>query len=65
MGKPKKRVSPRIANRVNRDFERLIFLCILGAVRAASAPWECNLPEIIRRVVILVYIDFWDETGFW
>ena len=38
MGEPKKRVSPRIANQVNRDFERL--LCILGAVRAT--PWECN-----------------------
>jgi len=36
MGEPKKRVSPRIANQVNRDFERLIFLCILGAVRAAN-----------------------------
>ena len=42
MGEPKKRVSPRIANQVNRDFERLIFLCILGAVRATNAPWECN-----------------------
>jgi len=38
MGEPKKRVSPRIANQVNRDFKRL--LCILGAVRAT--PWECN-----------------------
>ena len=36
MEKPKKRVSPRIANQVNRDFERL--LCILGAVNK----WECN-----------------------
>jgi len=42
MGKPKKRVSPRIANQVNRDFERLILLCILGAVRVANTPWECN-----------------------
>ena len=43
MGEPKKRVSPRIANQVNRDFERLVFfLCILGAVRATNAPWECN-----------------------
>jgi len=42
MGEPKKRVSHRIANQVNRDFERLIFLCIPGAVRAANAPWECN-----------------------
>ena len=51
MAKPKKRVSPWIANQVNRDFERLIFLCILGAVRAANAPWECNSPEIIRRML--------------
>jgi len=36
MGEPKKRVSPRIANQVNWDFERLIFLCILGAVRATN-----------------------------
>ena len=32
MGKPKKRVSPRVANQVNRDFERLILLSIIGAV---------------------------------
>jgi len=42
MGKPKKRVSPRIANQVNRDFERLILLSIVSAVRAANVPWECN-----------------------
>jgi len=27
---------------VNRDFERLILLSIVSAVRAANAPWECN-----------------------
>jgi len=42
MGKPKKRVSPRIANQVNRDFERLILLSIVSAVSAANAPWERN-----------------------
>ena len=42
MGKPKKRVSPRIANQVNRDFERLILLSIVSAARAANVPWECN-----------------------
>lgn len=42
MGKPKKRVSPRVANQVNRDFERLILLCIIGAIRTANAPWERN-----------------------
>jgi len=42
MGEPKKRVSPKIANQVNRGFERLILLSILGAVRAANAPWESN-----------------------
>lgn len=42
MGKPKKRFFPRVANQVNRDFERLILLSIIGAVRAANAPWECN-----------------------
>ena len=43
MGKPKKRISPRVANQVNRDFERLILLSIVSAVRTANAPWECNL----------------------
>jgi transposase len=42
MGKPKKRISPRVANQVNRDFERLILRSIIGAVRTANAPWECN-----------------------
>jgi hypothetical protein len=42
MGKQKKRISPRVANQVNRDFERLILLSIVGAVRAANAPCECN-----------------------
>ena len=42
MGKPKKRVSPRVANQVNRDFDRLILLSIVGAVRTANVPWECN-----------------------
>jgi transposase len=42
MGKPKKRISPRVANQVNRDFERLILLSIIGAVRTANAPWGCN-----------------------
>ncbi|HJH25212.1 MAG TPA: hypothetical protein C5S37_12915 [Methanophagales archaeon] len=42
MGKPKKRISPRVANQVNRDFERLILLCIIGAMRTANAPWKRN-----------------------
>jgi len=36
MEKPKKRVSLRIANQVNRDFERLILLSIVSAVRATN-----------------------------
>jgi transposase len=60
MGKPKKRTSPRVANPVNRDFERLILLSIIGAVRAANAPWErksfgrpCWDPRIVGVCVFL------------
>ena len=42
MGKPKKRVSPRAANQVNRDLDRLPTLCIISAVTTVSAPWERN-----------------------
>ena len=42
MGKPKKRVSPRAANQVNRDLDRLTALCIICAVTTVSAPWERN-----------------------
>lgn len=42
MGKPKKRVSPRVANQVNRDFDKLIAVCIIAAVKKVEAPWECN-----------------------
>ena len=59
MGNQKKRVSPRVANQVNRDFERLILLCIISAVRAAR-PMERNLfgrpwwdPRIVAVCVFL------------
>jgi transposase len=42
MGKPKKRVSPRAANQVNRDLDRLTTLCIISAVTTVNAPWERN-----------------------
>jgi len=42
MGKPKRRVSPRAANQVNRNLDRLTILCIIGAVSAVNAPWERN-----------------------
>jgi len=42
MGKPKKRVSPRATNQVNRDLDRLTTLCIIRAVTTVNAPWECN-----------------------
>jgi len=42
MGKPKRRVSPRAANHVNRDLDRLTILCIISAVTAANAPWKHN-----------------------
>jgi len=64
MGKPKKRVSPRIASQVNRDFERLIFLCILDAVRATNAPWDsiCRPCWDPRIVAVCVFMK-WDEAG--
>lgn len=43
MGKPKKRVAPRVANHVNRDLDRLMVRCIAGAVREIEAPWERNV----------------------
>ncbi len=42
MGKPKRRVSPRVANQVNRNLDKLTILSIISAVRAANAPWERN-----------------------
>jgi transposase len=42
MGKPKKRVSPRVANQVNREYDALIVLCIIAVVKKVEAPWECN-----------------------
>jgi len=42
MGKPKRRVSPRVVNQVNRDLDRLLILCIIGAVSRANVPWERN-----------------------
>ena len=42
MGKPKKRVFPRVANEVNRDYDRLVIVCILSVLRTAKVPWEPN-----------------------
>jgi transposase len=42
MGKPKRRVSPRLANRVNRDFDHLMALSIISVVERAKPPWERN-----------------------
>jgi len=42
MGKPKRRVSPRLANRVNRDFDHLMALSIISVVKRAKPPWERN-----------------------
>ena len=60
MGKPKKRISPRVANQINRDFERLILLSIITAVRTANAPWErnsigrpCWCPQIVAVCVFM------------
>jgi hypothetical protein len=37
MGKPKKRVSPRVANQVNREYDTLIVLCIIAVVKKVEA----------------------------
>ena len=42
MGQSKKRVSSLVANQVNRDFDRLIILCIVSVVKATNAPWDRN-----------------------
>jgi transposase len=42
MGKPKRRVSPRLANRVNRDLDHLMALSIMSVVERAKPPWERN-----------------------
>lgn len=42
MGKPKKRVSPRVANQINRDFDNLMIQAIVRAVKKTKPPWEQN-----------------------
>jgi len=42
MGKPKRRVSPRLANLVNRDLDHLMALSIISAVERAKPPWGPN-----------------------
>jgi len=42
MGKPKKRVSPQVANQVNRDLDNLMIRCITRAVKKIEEPWEEN-----------------------
>ena len=42
MGKPKRRVSPRLANQVNRDFDHLVALFLIAVVRTVDPPWERN-----------------------
>ena len=42
MGKPKRRVSPRLANQVNRDFDHLVALSLIAVVRNVDPPWERN-----------------------
>jgi LytS/YehU family sensor histidine kinase len=42
MGKQKKRISPRVANQVNWEYDTLIVLCIIAVVKKVEAPWECN-----------------------
>lgn len=42
MGAPKKRVSPQVANHVNRDLDNLMLRCIVRAVWELDLPWERN-----------------------
>ncbi len=45
MVKPKRRVSPRLTNRVNRDLDHLMALSIVSVVERAKPPWERNSVE--------------------
>ena len=56
MGKPKKRVSPRIANQVDRDFERLILLSIVSAVRATNENATRSVVHAGRIVAVCVFM---------
>ena len=54
MGIAKKRVSPRIANSVNRDLDNLMIFCIVQAVKEVGFPWDINktgrpcwLPKVV------------------
>lgn len=54
MGCPKKRVSPQVANNVNRDLDNLMIRSIVRAVKKVEAPWEeneigrpCRDPKIV------------------
>ena len=42
MGTAKKRVSPRIANSINRDLDNLMVHSIILAIRKIDTPWERN-----------------------
>ncbi len=42
MGSAKKRVSPQIANQVNRDMDNLMMRSIVRAVKKVGPPWKCN-----------------------
>lgn len=42
MGHAKRRVSPQIANQVNRDMDNLMTKSIVRAVKKAGSPWERN-----------------------
>jgi transposase len=42
MGNYKKRVSPKIANSVNRDLDNLMISCIVQVIKELNPPWESN-----------------------
>lgn len=42
MGKPIKRVAPRIANQVNRNLDNLMIQSIVRTVKSMDSPWEPN-----------------------
>jgi hypothetical protein len=44
------RVSSLVANQVNRDFDRLIIVCIVSVVKATNAPWD---PKVVAVCVFL------------
>jgi len=67
MGKPKRRVNPKVTTRVNRDFKRLYIERLVKAVGKLPPPWEKSKtgrpPHDAKVVAILcAYMDAFGHT---